>query len=169
MTKHTKTLKVRIRDKHAPLLNSMARSVNFVWNFVNELSQRSIKERAQVQSHAGWGQLKTMLDYKCAHAGIVFKEVNEAYTTQTCSCCGALPDSRPKGIAGLEIREWTYSACGVTHSDRDINAARNILAVRHGRLAVEISASLGREDVKQSNTRETVPGDPLALTLDSLH
>ncbi|MDY7219586.1 hypothetical protein TOI97_08425 [Denitrificimonas sp. JX-1] len=23
----------------------MARSVNFVWNFVNELSQRSIKER----------------------------------------------------------------------------------------------------------------------------
>src|SRR5690554_3649433 len=45
MIKHTKTLKVRIRDKHRPLLNSMARSVNFVWNFVNELSQRSIKER----------------------------------------------------------------------------------------------------------------------------
>ena len=85
---------------------------------------------------AGWGQLKTMLDYKCAHAGIVFKEVNEAYTTQTCSCCGALPDSRPKGIAGLGIREWTCE-CGVTH-DRDINAAKNILAVGHGRLAVGI-------------------------------
>ena len=28
-----------------PLLNRMARGVNFVWNFVNELSQRSIKER----------------------------------------------------------------------------------------------------------------------------
>ena len=45
MMKHTKTLKVRVRDTHAPLLNSMARSVNFVWNFVNELSQRLIKER----------------------------------------------------------------------------------------------------------------------------
>ncbi|MFC0709949.1 hypothetical protein [Azorhizophilus paspali] len=26
---------------------------------------------------AGWGQLKTMLEYKCAHAGIVFKVVGE--------------------------------------------------------------------------------------------
>nr|WP_305955119.1 zinc ribbon domain-containing protein [Pseudomonas sp. LTJR-52] len=28
--------------------------------------------------------LKTMLEYKCAHAGIVFKEVDEAYTTRSC-------------------------------------------------------------------------------------
>ena len=33
-----------MKDNHIPLLNNMARSVNFVWNFVNELSQRSIKE-----------------------------------------------------------------------------------------------------------------------------
>lgn len=79
-----------------------------------------------------------MLEYKCDHASIVFKEVNEAYTTQTCSSCGAFPDSRPKGIAELGIREWTCE-CGVTH-DRDINAARNILAVGHGRLAVGIPA-----------------------------
>ena len=81
---------------------------------------------------AGWSMLKTMLEYKCDHAGIVFKEVNEAYTTQTCSNCGALPDERPKGIADLGIREWTCSACGVTH-DRDINAAKNILALGHER------------------------------------
>ncbi|WP_144572652.1 RNA-guided endonuclease InsQ/TnpB family protein, partial [Azomonas agilis] len=86
---------------------------------------------------AGWGLLKTMLEYKCAGAGIVFKAVNEAYTTQTCSNCGALPDSRPKGIAGLGIREWTCSACGVRH-DRDINAAKNMLAVGHGRPVVGI-------------------------------
>ena len=43
--KSTKTLKVRVWDKHVPLLNRMARSVNFVWNYINELSQRSIKER----------------------------------------------------------------------------------------------------------------------------
>ncbi|MDY7219227.1 zinc ribbon domain-containing protein [Denitrificimonas sp. JX-1] len=48
-----------------------------------------------------------------------------------------MPGSRPKGIAGLGIREWTCSGCGVTH-DRDINAARNILAAGHGRLAVGI-------------------------------
>ncbi|MCV6589062.1 MAG: hypothetical protein OIF57_08545, partial [Marinobacterium sp.] len=43
--KHTRTLKVRVRDKHRNLLNSMARSVNFVWNYINELSHRSVKER----------------------------------------------------------------------------------------------------------------------------
>lgn len=44
--KHTKTLKVRVRDKHIPLLNTMARSVNFAWNYINELSDRAILERS---------------------------------------------------------------------------------------------------------------------------
>lgn len=43
----TKTLKVRIKDKHVPLLRQWARSVNTVWNYVNELSSRSIKERGK--------------------------------------------------------------------------------------------------------------------------
>src|SRR5690606_10251562 len=43
--RHTKTLKIRVRDKHVPLLRQMARSVNLVWNYLNELSQRSIRER----------------------------------------------------------------------------------------------------------------------------
>jgi len=42
---HTKTLQVRIKDRHAAQLRQMARSVNFVWNYVNELSSRSIRER----------------------------------------------------------------------------------------------------------------------------
>lgn len=87
---------------------------------------------------AGWGMLKTMLEYKCNHAGVVFEVIDEKYTTQTCSNCGALPDSRPRGIAGLGIREWSCSECGDTH-DRDINAARNILALGHQGLAVGIS------------------------------
>ena len=103
-------------------------------------SQKLIKTKMAKSVHdAGWFMLKTMLSYKCDHAGIVFKVVDEAYTTQTCSNCGALPDSRPKGIAGLGIREWTCSECGVTH-DRDVNAARNILALGHERPAVGICA-----------------------------
>ena len=33
-----KTLKLRIRDKHAKALDELSRSVNFVWNYVNDLS-----------------------------------------------------------------------------------------------------------------------------------
>ncbi|ABM38157.1 hypothetical protein [Polaromonas naphthalenivorans] len=40
-----KTLKLRIKDKHASALAAMAREVNQVWNYVNELSLRSIRER----------------------------------------------------------------------------------------------------------------------------
>ena len=35
----TRALKVRVRDKHAKLLREMAREVNLVWNYVNELSE----------------------------------------------------------------------------------------------------------------------------------
>ena len=83
---------------------------------------------------ASWSTLKAMLEYKCAHANSVFEEVNEAYTTQTCSCCGSRQNS-PKGRAGLGIREWS-GECGVTH-DRDINAANNILAFGLDRVAEE--------------------------------
>jgi len=104
--------------------------------FVGNVSSLKLAKTKMAKSvlDAGWGSLKTMLEYKCDHADVVFEEINEAYTTQTCSSCGALPPERPKGIAGLGIREWTCSECGVSH-DRDINAARNILALGHQRLA----------------------------------
>jgi putative transposase len=92
---------------------------------------------------AGWHMLKTMLEYKSAGAGVVFEEIDEKYTTQTCSSCGDKPPERPKGIAGLGIREWTCGSCG-EHHDRDINAAKNILALGHQRLAGGITATLGR-------------------------
>ena len=62
---------------------------------------------------------------------------NESFTTQVCSDCGALPDSRPKGIADLGVREWTCSDCGVAHH-RDLNAAKNILRRGRATLAVGI-------------------------------
>lgn len=83
---------------------------------------------------AGWSTFRTMLKYKCENAGVWFEEVNEAYTSVTCSACNNR--TGPKGLEGLRIREWTCE-CGVTH-DRDINAAKNILALGHERLAVGI-------------------------------
>ena len=67
--------------------------------------------------------LRNFLEYKCDHAGVAFAEVNEAYTTQTCSGCLAL--SGPQGREGLAVRQWVCSECGSIH-DRDQNAALNI-------------------------------------------
>uniref|UniRef100_UPI0015D33E3F zinc ribbon domain-containing protein n=1 Tax=unclassified Acinetobacter TaxID=196816 RepID=UPI0015D33E3F len=70
--------------------------------------------------------------------GVLFEEVQEAYTTQICSCCGEITSSSPKGKTDLGIREWECMSYGTAH-DRDINSALNILALGHKRLAVGIT------------------------------
>jgi putative transposase len=86
---------------------------------------------------AGWSAFRTMLRYKCADAGAWFDEVDEAFSTQTCSVCKSR--TGPKGREGLGIRGWQCSVCGAIH-DRNVNAAQNILAAGHRRLAEGISA-----------------------------
>lgn len=90
-------------------------------------SSRLAKTRmAKSVFDAGWSTFRNQLRYKASRHGAVYVEVDEAFTTQTCSSCGALPPERPRGIAGLGMRVWDCSACGISH-DRDVNAARNIL------------------------------------------
>ena len=87
---------------------------------------------------ASWSAFRGMLRYKAVKHGATFEEVCERFTSQTCSSCGAR--SGPKGIAGLGIRQWTCSECGVAHL-RDLNASLNILAgAEHRPLAGEIPA-----------------------------
>jgi IS605 OrfB family transposase len=74
---------------------------------------------------AGWSMFRNMLRYKASRHGARYIEVDERWTTQLCSACGVR--SGPKGIAQIGIREWTCG-CGAVH-DRDVNAARNILAL----------------------------------------
>ena len=77
---------------------------------------------------AGWHMFKTMLEYKARRHNATFKVVNEAWTSQACSACGSRTcEQRPKGIAGLGIRDWRCD-CGVLH-DRDVNASLNILSL----------------------------------------
>jgi IS605 OrfB family transposase len=89
----------------------------------NKLAQTTL---AKSIYDAGWSDFRHKLSYKAIRHGGRCVEVSERFTTQTCSTCGKLPSSRPTGIAGLGIREWTCSDCGAVH-DRDVNAARNIL------------------------------------------
>jgi putative transposase len=107
--------------------------------FVGNVNAKALAKTGMAKSvhDTAWTTFRAQLKYKAIRQCVVFEEVNEAFSTQTCSSCGTVPDSRPKGIAGLGIREWTCSACGSVH-DRDTNAARNILRLGHETLAVAI-------------------------------
>lgn len=77
---------------------------------------------AQVISNASWYDFRTMLEYKCKWYGKKLIIVPPHYTSQECSNC-----HHNSGKKTLNIREWTCENCG-EHHDRDINAAKNILA-----------------------------------------
>ncbi|MEU0884249.1 RNA-guided endonuclease TnpB family protein [Lentzea sp. NPDC005914] len=73
-------------------------------------------------SDAGWREFRRMLEYKAAWHGREMIVVDRWFpSSKLCSACGALAAAMP-----LNVRKWTCG-CGATH-DRDINAARNILA-----------------------------------------
>lgn len=79
---------------------------------------------AKSVSDAAWSQLRSMFAYKSRRLGVDLRIINEAFSTQTCSCCGS--KTGPKGMSGLRVRGWVCSSCGTEHQ-RDVNAARNIL------------------------------------------
>ena len=127
---HTKIANRR-KDFHHKLSTKLVQSYGAI--FVGNASASALAKTNQSKSvlDAGWSAFRTMLQYKCAYAGVWFDEVNEAYSTKTCSCCKKR--TGPKGLEGLGIREWVCSECNTAHH-RDINATKNILAVGHGRL-----------------------------------
>ena len=140
--------KIEVKNLHAQIKNrrkdelhkfSTMLTQEYGAIFVGNVSSSKLIQTKMAKStlDAGWSSLKTMLEYKSDCAGVIYEEVNESLTTQTCSCCGNVPPSSPKGRVGLRIREWVCSDCGAVH-DRDVNAAKNILARGHARLAVGI-------------------------------
>jgi putative transposase len=78
---------------------------------------------ARAISDAAWSDLRGMLQYKCAWYGRTLTVVDRWYpSSKQCSACGHLLDALP-----LNTREWACPGCGTVHN-RDVNAARNILA-----------------------------------------
>jgi len=104
---------------------------------VGDVSSQWMTKTRMAKSAAdnSWGVLKRMLEYKANRHDSVFKIVNEAYTTKTCSTCGWLDSSNQifkKGPVGLSVRNWKCPSCGSDH-DRDHNAAINILKIGLGK------------------------------------
>ena len=81
---------------------------------------------ARVISDCGWGEFRRQLDYKCERYGRKLIVIDRWYpSSKTCSACGHL-----LADLSLSTRHWTCPECRTRH-DRDINAAKNILAAGH--------------------------------------
>lgn len=89
---------------------------------------------AKSVNDAGWAMFRHLLEYKAMARKVVYLEVSEHLSTQTCSCCGSI--GGPKGRKGLGVREWVCGECHAVH-DRDVNAALNILRMGHHTLALK--------------------------------
>ncbi|MGR3933739.1 RNA-guided endonuclease InsQ/TnpB family protein [Streptomyces sp. BRA346] len=111
---------------------------------------------ARAISDAAWTDLRMMLEYKCAWYGRELVTIDRWFpSSKLCGACGTVREKLP-----LNVREWTC-VCGAVH-DRDVNAARNILAAG---LAVSAcgdgvrpqreSSRTGRSSVKQELQRAT--------------
>jgi IS605 OrfB family transposase len=94
---------------------------------------------------AGWSAFTGMLEYKARRYGRVFRRIGRFEpTSQVCSVCGVKDGPKP-----LSVREWSCLACGTVH-DRDLNAARNIVA-------------LGRRETLNACGGGVRPGEKLAI------
>lgn len=81
------------------------------------------KKLARSIADAGWRQFRILLESKGKQYGRQVVVINRWQpTSSVCSACG-----HRDGKKELSIREWQCPSCGTIH-DRDINAAKNILA-----------------------------------------
>ena len=101
------------------ITTSIAREFSFV--AVEDLNVSGMLRNHKLASkiaNSNWSQIKELLTYKADKV----VEVDRWFpSSKVCSACGV-----NKEDLILADREWTCSACGVTH-DRDVNAAKNLL------------------------------------------
>ena len=90
-------------------------------------------------SDAGWGAFLIILTYKAVWAGRRIVAINPAFTSQSCSGCGAIVSK------GLSVRWHSCPECG-TNLHRDHNAAKNIERAGQARRgAAALAAAENRE------------------------
>lgn len=79
---------------------------------------------AQAISDVAWSQFITLLEYKTQWYGKRLIKIDTYFpSSQICNSCGYIF----KETKNLSVRQWVCPQCGA-HHDRDINAAKNILA-----------------------------------------
>jgi putative transposase len=103
-------------------------------------------------SDASWGELVRQLEYKCDWYGRTFIKIDRWFpSSKRCGHCGHVVEKLP-----LNIRDWDCPKCGTKH-DRDVNAAKNILAAG---LAVSVCGAGVRPEESKSRKAPAMKQKP---------
>src|SRR2546421_4480295 len=104
---------------------------------------------AKAISDVGWSEFVRQLEYKAKWYGRMLVKIDKFYpSSKRCCACGHILESLT-----LAIRFWTCAECGAVH-DRDINAAKNVLAAG---LAVSASGEMVRPGRAKARTGTSQP------------
>ncbi len=117
----------RLANKRKDFLHKLSTNLVKAYDVIviedlNSKNMMKNRKLAKAIGNASWYEFRTMLEYKCKWYGKQLIVVSPHYTSQKCSNC-----HHNSGKKTLDIREWTCDNCGI-HHDRDVNAAKNILA-----------------------------------------
>src|SRR6266480_62469 len=141
----------RRRDYQHKLSTQLIRENQIVC--VESLSVKNMVQNhklAKAISDVGWSEFVRQLEYKAAWYGRTLSKIDKFYpSSKRCFDCGHILDSLP-----LDIRCWTCPECGVLH-DRDINAAKNVLAAGLAVAACGESIRPGAVKAKPGNSRRS--------------
>ena len=129
-------IKKKIALCHEKITNSRKDYLHKISHEIISENQVIVSENLQIQnmvkdhhlakaiSDVSWYELTRQLEYKAKWNGRKYIKIDTFYaSSQLCSVCGY----KNTEIKDLSIREWSCPVCGAKH-DRDINAAKNILA-----------------------------------------
>jgi putative transposase len=151
----------RVADTRRDFLHktstSMVRRYDLI--VVEDLAVRNMVRNhhlAKSISDSGWGEFRRQLEYKSAWYGRTLVVVDRFFpSSKLCSHCGHLLSK-----LSLGTRHWTCPTCGTLH-DRDLNAAKNILAEGHSVTACGADVRrTGATRARSARKQETHGGDP---------
>ena len=143
----------RIADRRRDLLHKL--STRLVREnqtvVIEDLAVRDMlpdRRSARAISDASWRELRGMLEYKAIWYGRAVIAVDRWFPSSgTCSRCGHVADRLPPNV-----RAWTCAACGAGH-DRDVNAAKGILAAGLAVAACGVGVRPRRESSRKGSRR----------------
>ncbi|WP_431507924.1 RNA-guided endonuclease InsQ/TnpB family protein [Mycobacterium sp.] len=104
---------------------------------------------ARAISDCGWSSFRQMIDYKALKWGKTLVVIDRfCPSSKKCSGCGHVLDQ-----LNLDTRTWRCPSCGTRH-DRDLNAAKNILAEGLSVTACRADISLQGDPFQRSATKQ---------------